>query len=372
MWSQSYGKVDLLKQSGSWQGGIGATALSPGYEVNDLGFQSWADWIEMAASFGYRQPRVGPRLRSLSVTAEGRRTLNFGGDVVDAAAGLSLSAVHASFNRINANLTREFEVWDDRLTRGGSLTRRPAGYYGRIGISTDQRRDWQVQAGFAFAEDDGGGWRRQGDLNCWLRLLERIELSLGPRITRARTAAQYVRTITDPSATGMFGERHVFAPLDQTTFGIETELMVALNPRLTLEVYVQPFVSSGDYGGLMELARPRSFEFLRYGRDRGSLTGGAGGGFRVDPDGTGARVFDVEPLDFDFRSLIGNAVLRWEWRTGSTLFLVWQQTRSERLVGRASGDSDLGRFEIGPDTRALFGLRPDNVFMLKATYWLNP
>lgn len=366
-----YGKLDLIEQSGSWRGGIGLTALSPGFEVNDLGFQSWADRIETATSFGYRQPRVGPRLRSLSVTAEGRRTLNFGGDVVDAAAGISLNAVHSSFNGVNANLTREFEVWDDRLTRGGPLTRRPAGYSGRIGFSTDQRRDWQVRAGFGFIEDDGGGWSRRGDLNFWLRLLERIELNVGPRITRTHTAAQYVKTVSDPSATATFGERHVFAPLDQTTLGIETELMVAFNPKLTLEVYAQPFVSSGDYGALMELARPRSFEFLRYGRDRGSRTGD-GSGFRVDPDGTGARVFEVRPLDFDFRSLIGNAVLRWEWRTGSTLFLVWQQTRSERLVGRATEDGDLGRFELGPDTRALFGLKPDNVFMLKATYWLNP
>ena len=366
-----YGKLDLSKQSGSWQGGLGVAAISPGYEVNDLGFQSWADRIEMTSSFGYRQPRVGRTFRSLNLTAGLNGTLNFGGESVDAEASLSFNAQHASFNGFNASLARQFEVWDDRLTRGGPLTRRPAGYSGSLGFNTDQRSDWKLNAAFSFSEDNGGGWSRQADLGLGVRLFERIELETGPNVSWSHTAAQYVKTVSDLSATATFGERYVFAPLDQTTVSMETQLMVAFNPRLTLELYAQPFVSSGDYGGLMDLAEPRSFDFRRYGEDMSTVTPADGGGFTVDPDGTGANSFNVPPLDFDLRSLIGNAVLRWEWRTGSTLFLVWQQTRSQRLVGAAGRAGDVGRFKLGPDTRALFGLKPDNVFMVKVTYWLN-
>ena len=98
------------------------------------------------------------------------------------------------------------------------------------------------------------------------------------------------------------------------------------------------------------------------------------GGFTVDPDGTGSGNFQVRSLNFNFRSLLGNAVLRWQWRPGSTLFLVWQQNRSEELVRTGAGglEDDVGEFELGRDARALFGLKPDNVFMLKVSYWLNP
>ena len=146
------------------------------------------------------------------------------------------------------------------------------------------------------------------------------------------------------------------------------------SPDLTFELYAQPLVSSGDYFGLMELAAPRSFDFLRYGDDVGTVTRSSDGGFTVDPDGTGSNVFEVPALDFNFRSLLGNAVLRWQWRPGSTLFLVWQQTRSQEVastVGGSLGD-DVGQFKLGRDTRALFGLEPDNVFTLKVSYWLNP
>ena len=124
----------------------------------------------------------------------------------------------------------------------------------------------------------------------------------------------------------------------------------------------------------MELARARSFDFLNYGQDLGTVTHSDDGKLRVDPDDTGQNVFQVDTLDFNFLSLLGNAVLRWEWRSGSTLFLVWQQTRAQQMVGTKGGrmEGDVGEFALGRDTRALFGLKPNNFFMLKLTYWLNP
>ena len=78
-------------------------------------------------------------------------------------------------------------------------------------------------------------------------------------------------------------------------------------------------------------------------------------------------------LDFSHRSLIGNAVLRWEWRPGSTLFLVWQQRRLDRVTGHAAGaDPWVGNLELGRDTGDMFDAPADNVFMLKLNYWLNP
>jgi hypothetical protein len=167
----------------------------------------------------------------------------------------------------------------------------------------------------------------------------------------------------------------VFAPLEQTTLAIDTRLNVTFSPRLTLELYAQPFASSNDFGGLKELRSPRTFDFDRYGVDAGAVTTDAAGTSTVDPDGAGpAPSFKVTDRDFDLTSLRGNAVLRWEWREGSTLYVVWQQDRSERLSGLQAGlrGRDVGSLDLGSSVGDLFAVRPSNVLLFKVSYWLNP
>jgi hypothetical protein len=45
------------------------------------------------------------------------------------------------------------------------------------------------------------------------------------------------------------------------------------------------------------------------------------------------------------------------------MFFVWTQQRS--------GDSAFGDFDFTRDSRSLLGDRPDNVFLVKATYWIG-
>ena len=71
----------------------------------------------------------------------------------------------------------------------------------------------------------------------------------------------------------------------------------------------------------------------------------------------------VPNLDFNLRSLRGNAVLRWEWRAGSTLYVAWQQRRSDV--------ADVGDFAFSRDGSALVHTRPDNIFLVKVNYWLS-
>jgi hypothetical protein len=68
--------------------------------------------------------------------------------------------------------------------------------------------------------------------------------------------------------------------------------------------------------------------------------------------------------DFNFKSLRGNAVLRWEYLPGSTLYLVWTQSREDV--------ENIGSFQFGPSMRRMTLSRPDNIFMVKLTYWWNP
>ena len=198
---------------------------------------------------------------------------------------------------------------------------------------------------------------------------------MGPSVTRSYTAAQYVTSMADPLATSTFGRRYVFAPIGQTTVALETRLNVTFSPTLTLQVYAQPLISSGDYGDLAEFRTPSKHRFSTYGQDIGTSVRQGDGNYLIDPDGPGpASDFTVSDRSFNLRSLLGNAVVRWEWSPGSTLYLVWQQSRAGRV--RASefdetGALDVGIFDLGYDAQELFGLRSDNIFLVKVNYWLN-
>ena len=227
---------------------------------------------------------------------------------------------------------------DDRLTRGGPAAERPRSLASGISVSSDPRKPL-VGSFAAFHQFGAGGSSSQYSLNMTLKPAPNWELSLRPSFARDILEAQYLQRVSDPSATATYGARYVFADLDQRTFVIETRLNYTFSPLLSLQMYAQPFIAAADFGSPKELAAPRTFEFRPY---------------------SGA----VPDRDFNLRSLRGNAVLRWEWRPGSTMFLAWQQTREDF---RPIGDFGLSR-----DLDALFTTPADNILLLKVTYWLNP
>ena len=112
---------------------------------------------------------------------------------------------------------------------------------------------------------------------------------------------------------------------------------VAFTRDMTRELYLQPFVSVGDYDDIRRLARPSSFEF-----EPATLS--------YDPD-------------FANRSLRSNLVLRWEYSSGSTLYLVWQSNGGD--------NADAGRFDGLDDLGDAFAADRDDILMLKTTYWLS-
>jgi hypothetical protein len=360
------------RQRGAWTGGAQIDATSPGYEVNDFGFQSAADRINYYGDFGYRMPTTGRRFRSFNVTASGGWAQNFGGETLAKEAVLSVGATHISQYGANGGIARTFETFDDRLTRGGPLARSPAGWSARLSFNTPPQGRLQPRLGFNYARDDAGGWRRSVNTGVTMRFSGVSELVLGASLSRSRSAAQYVTTIADARATGTYGNRYVFAPIDQTTLDMDVRLNLTFTRRLSLEVYTQPFISSGDYGGLMELAAPRTFDFFRYGTGGSTIVRGTDGRYTIDPVGDAAQTFTISDRDFNVVSLIGNAVLRWEWRPGSTLYLVWQQSRSERPTSLGLAEGTYGGFDFGRDAEQLFRIKPENTFMIKVNYWLNP
>lgn len=369
-----YAMVDLDKRAGAYQAKIALAGASPSYEANDLGYQTAADRIMLDTNFMYQQTRPGTRIRRWEIRGGPDAVWNYGGQNIFAEVNAFGNITFMNYWGFGWRVAFNPETYNDRLTRGGPVSRDPQGYSGNFSLSSDSRRAHVGRGTFQWATDTGGSWRHSTDLTLTYRPATNWEVRFGPTLTRSYTTAQYVGTYTDPFATETFGRRYLFAGLDQTTLGLETRVNVTFSPRLSFELYAQPLLSSGDYQELKELRAPSVFAFNQFGHDVGTIDP-VEGGFMIDPDGTGpAASFVVPDRSFNHRSLLGNAVLRWEWRPGSTLFLVWQQSRNDRLLrnGLDPLADRVGRFDLEHDMRELFGIKPDNIFQIKVNYWLNP
>lgn len=366
-------RVDVGKRAGTWRGNVALSATSPGYEINDIGFNTRSDDVSLDTNLNYEQTIPGRIFRRWSLRTGPDISWNFGGERTRLSFGAGGSGQLRNFWFFGYNVSHQFESIDPRLTRGGVRALDPAETSGFFFLNTDSRKAYTGWLSLSGAENAAGGWRWSTSVRLGIKPAENWDIQVGPSISRSRSAAQYVTSVTDETALATLGRRYIFAPLRQTTVSMETRLNVTFSPDVSLELFAQPFISSGDYGDLAQLRQPGTFEFETFGRDIGTVTRDDGI-YTLDADGGAgpSPSFYVSDRDFNFRSLRGNAVLRWEWRPGSTIFLVWQQNRSERRTWDDVGADYVGNFSFERDARRMFDLRPDNVFMIKATWWVNP
>ena len=163
--------------------------------------------------------------------------------------------------------------------------------------------------------------------------------------------------------TETFGVRYIFGDFLQKTISSVVTLNWTFTPKLSLQLYLQPFIAVGEYEKFKELARPESYEYNTYGEGDSTVSYG-GGVYSVDPDGTGpSPSFDFSNPDFNFKSLRGTVVLRWEYLPGSLIYFVWTQSRADY--------AHPGEFQFGRDMSDLFTAPGDNIFLIKISYRWN-
>ncbi|HEX8242211.1 MAG TPA: DUF5916 domain-containing protein [Longimicrobium sp.] len=360
------GYLRAAKEAGTIRWETQVNYRSPGFEVNDMAFLTRADYIWTLANLNGYWTKPNRVFRELWVTVGGQRQQNFGGDVNDAQVHLSGSMQLPNYWGTGFYAQYRPEVYDERLTRGGATVRRADQRFFDWNIGTDGRK--RTVFGFdVFRGTRGDGGHDEGaNFSVRYRPRSNIQFSVAPSWSRAEVAAQFVTAFADPAATAFFGRRAVFAGLSQQTFSMDTRLNVTFTPTLSLEMFAQPFVSSGEYHDFKEFVAPRGLDKTLFGSRITAERDAAGRevSYALDADGDPAtEPFTFSNPDFNFRSLRGSAVLRWEYRPGSTLFFVWQQQRS--------GAEAFGDFALGRDAGAVFREHPDNVFVIKASYYIG-
>lgn len=358
-----------LNKGGAWQISATAKQVSPGYEVNDLGFMGRVDYRNLGVSTSYLNTTPGKIFRDFNYGIGTNHAFNFGGDRIWTSV-FNFASVTFKKNLWYMGGGSEYDpgAYDDRLTRGGPVGKQPTQYGGYFYGGTDARKPVSYYWNFSYYADPAGGYSKQINPEIDLRPSTSVTLSFAPNINYLFNTIQYVKSVSDSLADATFDRRYVFANLHQTTVSASARVAWTVSPALSFQLYAQPFAAVGHYDRFKELATPRTRNYLIYGKTGTStikaLTNSSGDktSYTVDPDGSGAAPsFSIDNPDFRIHSLRGNSVVRWQYRPGSALFFVWQQQRS----GFQPFD---GTFQSGRDLRDIFG-QPSNVFLVKATYW---
>ena len=357
----------IAKQAGDWQFEAQTNVRTPGFEANDAAFLTRADYVWGNANVRWQQNQPTRFSRFLSLTAGAQRQYNFDGDMNDAQVHGSVFYQLLNYWSIGAFAIRFPERADERATRGGPVVHRTPGTFMSANLGSDSRRAIVLQFnGGGFRGEDG---TREYNVNGTVRFkpATSVAVSVGPSLNGGQSKAQFVTRFDDASADHFFGQRVVFSDLDYRTLSMDTRLSATFSPTLTLEVFAQPYISSGNYSRFKEYTAPRTTDRRVFDATQLSAVQSASGRdsvYVLDADrDAGTPSFTFRNPDFNFRSLRGNAVLRWEYRPGSTLFLVWQQQRS--------GSQPYGDFSFSRDAEAVFEARPDNIFLLKVSYWFG-
>lgn len=359
------------RESGNLLWEVATNLRTPGFENNDIAFLSRADYWWMNANIFPQWTNPTSWYRQLFFIAGGQQQYNFDGDLTDRQVQLFAYVQPHNYWEINGFWIHRWTVFDDRLTRGGPVVERPGSNLYVLNISTDRRHNLVLSTNPTFYRTVEGRNSWSADLGITWRPVSNVAFSLSPSYGRDEYAAQYVTAVDDPTNTAFFGRRYVFAGLTQRTVSMNTRLSVTFTPNLSLELFVQPFIASGEYFDYKQYAAPRTLTKETFGTDVGTVSRTAGSPetgtpdtYTIDPDGAGpAASFQIADPSFTLRSLRGNAVLRWEYLPGSTLYLVWTRSGADQLTN--------GRLDFSRDARGLFGAPAENIFLVKINYWLG-
>ena len=358
----SFGRLSLNKQTGSVLVNAAVGAVTPGFDANDAGFMPRADLVNAHVMGGYRWTTRNSWRQSARIQNAVYSSWDFGGLVTARGIWHQSNVTLRNFSTVYAGFNAQPEVTDPRATRGGPMMRSPGGIDGFAGWSSDPRRALQFSLNTS-AEQYGGdrlGWAVSAGLA--YRPSSNVTLTVSPSLDVSHNPAQYLRAATDAGAVDTYGRRYLFGELEQRTLSANVRLDWIFSPKLSLELFAQPLTATGRYDRIRELRRADSYDFRDFGSEGSTIDRDAG---VVDPDGEGdAPAIVIGQPDFTFTSLRGNAVLRWEYAAGSTVYLVWSQNRS--VFDNSASFRPFKAFgRLGDATDG------QNVLMLKVSYWLG-
>jgi uncharacterized protein DUF5916 len=331
---------------------------SPTFNANDIGRITTSDSYQPDLNIRYRETRPGKIFRNYSIGVTQSNEWNFGGNRQDGAVRSNITLTFLNFWTATLATGPNFARLDERLTRGGPMMRTPKGFTTTATLRNRAaaRNGWN--ASYTLTTNESGSRLRNVHGGISFTPGPRWQFSVTPTSIHEINSQQYVASLSGgPAQT--YGQRYIFSFVDRSTWSSQFRMGYTLRPDLNVDVYAEPFAASGHYYDFGELTAPRTSLLRVYGTNGTSVA--------LQPDGTrvvtdGTANFTLKNSDFNIRSFRSNVVLRWEWRPGSILYLVWQQNRrSSEPFGDRVGLTDMFSSLTAPGS---------NFFAVKMSFWL--
>lgn len=359
------GRMELTRRSGQWRGSLAGRWETRRLDLNDVGYIQAPDRKIVGAWLGYKvNAREGRgRFNSGDINFNLERSWidsgREGRDINTGEVAWGYGAGHPQETEVNVNGWAQWRSYRESWfgvewlprgtrryeTRGGPLISEPSTVGGWAGASTDTRKDFVVNVEANHFRDVEQNHESNISLSVKWNQSSRLNHNLSTNFHDRSDDTQYLDTVPTaehPGARGIGGLSYLFGDIHQQTLDITLRSNVLFGRNTSLELYLQPFVTVGDYSRVRELARPDSYDLA---------------------DFPGARPADY---DFSYASANLNAVWRWEYRPGSTIFLVWTHSRErfdQRGIHGAGFDNSIA-------AHPLFQNEPTNSVLAKVTYWL--
>jgi hypothetical protein len=342
-----------VKIGGALRWGANAHLVTPGFEANDLGFHSRSDFFATSGWLG-RAFFTGPRgIRNWEVWLNYWGGWTLGGEREKFSESIWSRAEFANYWNVEGSIEHQHSGHAVTALRGGPALYTPRRIMSFVSLTSDARKSIVARLGMNAAKDMGDAGSNVSLFSeVKQRLGDRAQIAVAPNIVWWRNPQQYVDRVDD---------HYIVGDVRQTTTSLTTRLDYSFTPRLSLQFYAQPFLSAGTYRRLGEVAdahsADRASRTKRFAPNELSLIGDD---WRVN---SGAAAFDFGRPDYAFNEFRSNSVLRWEYRPGSTLFLVWSHGRS--------ADGLAEPFSVRRQVNELTDARGDHVLLLKLSHWLG-
>jgi hypothetical protein len=311
--------------------------LSPGFDSNDLGFLQRADSIPQSSWLQIKWDSPGKYKRNVRINFNQWSKFNFDGDRLELGYNFNAHWVFQNQSSTGFGINYNARSFDDRLTRGGPGGFTPGTVNAWQYFNTNDQKLVSLNWNSNFGNDREGSYWVNLEPSIKVRPAPAVSLEFGFAHRLNTTDAQWIRAVDAAD-----GRHYVFGRLDQTTTSITTRVNYTLTPTLSVQVYAQPFVSAVAYDSYKELLRPTA---------------------ERQADRYAPYAFDGN-ADFNALSFRTTNVMRWEYKPGSALFVVWQQGR-EDVTQR-------GNYRFGRDFGDVFSAPQTNTILVKLAYWFNP
>ena len=352
-------KAILVKNRGHYRGGTGFVMTSPGFEINDLGYYRFVDDIMSFLWLQYQDWEPGSVYKQIYINYNMWTSYDFSGTRKVFGGNVNYNGVFLNNWSHGLGINLSAYGVSPYFNRGGPAMRTPANWNVWTFIESDERKKviWEM-FGFYFKNKDNVKGIEVGQ-ELTYRPLYNLHLSAQASFNVQDDTWSW---IGKAEADGL-ETQYIWADMHQQTLNLTFRADWTLSPKLSLQYYAQPFITAGDYSNYKRVANPMAKDFnerFENINDR-IVFDEENEEFSLDLDRDGSAEYTFEgQTDFNYKQFRSNLVLRWEYFSGSTFYLVWSQGFTDYR--------SLGNFEFSRDVQDLFGAPGDNVVMVKMSH----